>query len=217
MADKILFIDRDGTLIHEPDDFQVDTLEKVRLVDHVIPSLLTLQNHGYRFVMVTNQDGLGTEAFPKSQFDAPHDLVMHLFETQGILFDEVFICPHLPEQNCECRKPRTGLLTRFLAANDIDLEASAVIGDRQTDMELARRIGVPGLLVNCRHNDVLTWREIVERLCYSDRRASIKRLRPGSSQKSISIPRTGHPSIPASDFLITCSSRLPGTGDSDSD
>ena len=175
MADKVLFIDRDGTLIHEPGDFQVDRLDKVRLVDEVIPSLRELGNHGYRFVMVSNQDGLGTDAFPQAHFDGPHALVMGLFGTQGIRFDEVFICPHLPDQNCECRKPRTGLLTRFLAANNIDLAASAVIGDRQTDMELAQRIGVTGLLVNCEDDDALTWPEIVERLCYSDRRASIER------------------------------------------
>ena len=175
MTMKVLFIDRDGTLIEEPHDNQVDSLDKVRLVRGVIPALLELANHGYRFVMVTNQDGLGTEAFPQAQFEAPHALVMGLFETQGIRFDEVMICPHLPEQNCECRKPRTGLLTRFLAANDIDLSASAVIGDRQTDMELAERIGVPGLLVNCEHEDALTWPGIVELLCYSDRRASVQR------------------------------------------
>ena len=175
MSDKILFIDRDGTLIHEPGDFQVDRLDKVRLVDAVIPALRELRNHGYRFVMVTNQDGLGTDAFPQADFDAPHALVMSLFESQGVHFDEVFICPHLPDANCECRKPRTGLLTRFLAANDIDLAASAVIGDRETDMELARRIGVPGLLVNCDHDEVLSWPEIVDRLCYSERRATIER------------------------------------------
>ena len=175
MAKKILFIDRDGTLIHEPDDFQVDRLDKVRFVDDVLPSLLQLRDHGYCFVMVSNQDGLGTDAFPLADFEAPHSLVINLFESQGIRFDEVFICPHLPEDSCECRKPRTGLLTRFLAANDIDLASSAVIGDRQTDMELAERIGVPGLLVNCDDRTALTWPQIVERLCYSDRTASVER------------------------------------------
>ena len=134
MTEKILFVDRDGTLIMEPDDFQVDALEKVRLVEDVVPAMLELQAHGYRFVMITNQDGLGTDSFPQADFDGPHALVMHLFESQGIGFDEVFICPHLPADNCECRKPRTGLLTRYLAANNIDLNASAVVGDRQTDM-----------------------------------------------------------------------------------
>ena len=175
MPEKVLFIDRDGTLIHEPDDYQVDALDKVHLVDDVIPSLLELANHGYRFVMITNQDGLGTDSFPQEDFDPPHALTMSLFESQGIGFDKVFICPHLPEANCECRKPRTGLLTKYLAANNLDLAASAVIGDRHTDMELAERIGVQGILVNCDEKAVLTWPQIVERLCYSDRVASVKR------------------------------------------
>lgn len=171
MAEKILFIDRDGTLIHEPDDFQVDALDKVRLVDDVIPSLLEIARHGYRFVVVSNQDGLGTDAFPQADFDGPHALFMQIFSSQGIVFDEVFICPHLPEDNCGCRKPRTGLLTRFLAANDIDLDASAVIGDRQTDMQLADAIGIRGLLVNYDDVGVVTWPQIVDLLCRSDRTA----------------------------------------------
>ena len=175
MGDRILFIDRDGTLIHEPHDFQVDRLDKVRFVDGVVPALLQLRDHGYRFVMVSNQDGLGTEAFPQVDFDGPHALVMDLLASQGIHFDEVFICPHLPDDGCECRKPRTGLLTRFLAANNLDVAGSAVIGDRQTDTELAERIGVPGLLVNCDDPATLSWSQIVDRLCYSDRTAQIER------------------------------------------
>jgi imidazoleglycerol-phosphate dehydratase/histidinol-phosphatase len=175
MGDRVLFIDRDGTLIHEPDDFQVDRLDKVRLVDGVMPSLLQLKDHGYRLVMVSNQDGLGTEAFPQADFDGPHALVMDLFASQGIHFDEVFICPHLPDDGCECRKPRTGLLTRFLAGNNLDVARSAVIGDRPTDLELAKRIGVAGLLVNCNDPGALTWPQIVDRLCYSDREAHVER------------------------------------------
>ena len=175
MAEKILFIDRDGTLIHEPDDFQVDRLDKVRLVDGVIPALLELRRHGFRLVMVSNQDGLGTPAFPTEDFSAPHALMLHLFESQGIAFDEIFICPHLPDDHCECRKPRTGLLTRFLASTSIDPQRSAVIGDRETDIELAERIGIPGLRVNCDHEDALSWPEIVERLCHADRTATVRR------------------------------------------
>ena len=175
MAEKILFIDRDGTLIYEPDDFQVDALDKVRLVDDVIPSLLEIARHGYRFVVVSNQDGLGTDAFPQADFDGPHALFMQIFSSQGIVFDEVFICPHLPDDNCGCRKPRTGLLTRFLAANDIDLDASAVIGDRPTDMQLADAIGIRGLLVNSDDAGVLTWPQIVDLLCRSDRTARVTR------------------------------------------
>lgn len=175
MPEKVLFIDRDGTLIEEPDDFQVDAVDKVRLVKDAIPSLLELARHGFRFVMVSNQDGLGTRSFPQEDFDAPHDLVMGLFESQGISFDEVFICPHLPEDGCECRKPRTGLLTRYLAANTMDLQASAVIGDRETDMALADRIGLQGFLINCDDKDALTWPQIVTKLCHSDRKALVER------------------------------------------
>ncbi len=175
MSNKILFIDRDGTLIEEPEDFQVDTLEKVRLVDGAIPSLLELADHGYRFVMVSNQDGLGSDAFPQEDFDICHTHVLNLFTSQGIDFDEIFICPHLPADNCECRKPRTGLLTRYLAATDIDLAASAVIGDRATDMELAERIGVRSFLVNSDTHDSLTWPNVVRDLCHSNRVATIER------------------------------------------
>lgn len=175
MARKILFIDRDGTLIHEPSDFQVDAVDKVRLVENVIPSLLEMKKRGYRFVMVSNQDGMGTDSFPQEDFDAPHALTLDLFASQGIRFDEIFICPHLPEDGCDCRKPRTALLTKYLAANTIDLSSSAVIGDRQTDMELARRIGIDGILVNADDDAALTWPQVVERLCYSDRVAISER------------------------------------------
>ncbi len=173
MAEKVLFIDRDGTLIEEPPDFQVDALDKVRLVEHVIPALLMLRRHGYRFVMVSNQDGLGTSAFPQEQFELCHAHTLALFESQGIEFDEVFICPHLPDDNCDCRKPRPGLLSRFLAATDLDLDACAVIGDRATDIELAERIGVRGLQVNT--ENALSWPQIVDLLCHADRVATHSR------------------------------------------
>lgn len=180
MNARVLFIDRDGTLIEEPEDHQVDAINKVRLVPKVIPSLLELQQHGFRLVMVSNQDGLGTTSYPQEDFDACHNHVLGLFESQGILFDEIFICPHLPDDNCECRKPRTGLLTGFLAATNIDLSMSAVIGDRVSDMELAERLGVRGLLVNSPDSEaermpVRSWPQIVDLLCHSDRVATIAR------------------------------------------
>lgn len=138
---KVLFIDRDGTLIEEPHDNQVDALHKVRLVTGVMSALLSLKDHGYRFVMVSNQDGLGTESFPQTDFDQCQDHVLSLFDSQGIRFDEVFICPHLADEACDCRKPKTGLLTRFLANNDLDAASCAVIGDRETDTELGRALG----------------------------------------------------------------------------
>jgi len=156
---KILFIDRDGTLIEEPEDKQVDALHKIRLVPDVIGALQRLQIQGHRLVMVSNQDGLGTSSFPQEDFDICQEHVLALFNSQGIYFDDVFICPHLPDDNCDCRKPRTGLLTRYLASNDLDSSLSAVIGDRETDMLLAERIGIKGLLIGD-EAPALTWNDI---------------------------------------------------------
>jgi imidazoleglycerol-phosphate dehydratase/histidinol-phosphatase len=174
MAQQILFIDRDGTLVEEPADNQVDDLAKIRLVADVIPSLLELRNNGYRFVMVSNQDGLGTTTFPEQHFQRCQEHILALFESQGISFDEIFICPHTADAGCECRKPRAGLLTAFLAANSIDLRASAVIGDRATDLELAERIGVRGFLIDAQ-NAAHSWRDIVTALCRSSRVAEVHR------------------------------------------
>jgi imidazoleglycerol-phosphate dehydratase/histidinol-phosphatase len=175
MAAKILFIDRDGTLVEEPEDFQIDALEKIRLVADVIPALRELADHGFRFVMVSNQDGLGTPSFPEEQFQVCQDHILQLFASQGVTFDEIFICPHVPADLCDCRKPRTGLLTRYLAATDIKLELSAVIGDRASDVELAERIGVQGLLLGSPQNQGLTWLDVVQLLCHSNRVARVER------------------------------------------
>jgi imidazoleglycerol-phosphate dehydratase/histidinol-phosphatase len=175
MARKVLFIDRDGTLIGEPEDEQVDALEKVRLINGVIPELRTLREHGYRFVMVTNQDGLGTASFPMEKFRACQDFVLQLFRSQGLDFDEVFVCPHFASDHCDCRKPRTGLLTRYLAANEIDMRRSAVIGDRESDLELARRIGIDGFLVDENGDYAMTWAGITDALCRNERTATVER------------------------------------------
>ncbi|MDH3613383.1 MAG: bifunctional histidinol-phosphatase/imidazoleglycerol-phosphate dehydratase HisB [Gammaproteobacteria bacterium] len=175
MASRILFVDRDGTLIDEPEDCQVDSLQKVRLVDGVIAAMLELAQNGYRFVMVSNQDGLGTDSFPEEQFSICQDHVLALFESQGIHFDEVFICPHLPDAGCECRKPRAGLLTRYLAGTDIDMANSAVIGDRTTDLQLAEKIGVRGFLLDPANGPTTTWPGIVESLCCGERKANVER------------------------------------------
>ena len=175
MTTKVLFIDRDGTLIEEPHDNQVDSLEKVRLVPGVIPALLTLADNGYRFVMVSNQDGLGTESFPAEQFETCHRHVVSLFESQGITFDETFICPHFEHDGCDCRKPRTGLLTHFLARNHIDSARSAVIGDRNTDLELAERLGLRGFLVDPGAAFDTSWPGIVAALCAGERSAEVER------------------------------------------
>ena len=175
MTDKVLFIDRDGTLIEEPHDNQVDSLDKIRLVRGVIPALLELADNGYRFVMVSNQDGLGTESFPREHFETCHEHMIALFESQGITFDQIFICPHLDSDGCDCRKPRTGLLTRFLARNHLDSAKSAVIGDRSTDLELAERLGLRGFLVDPDASYQTSWPGIVAALCVGPRVAEIER------------------------------------------
>lgn len=175
MATKVLFLDRDGTLNVEPDDEQVDALSKVRLVPGVIAALQALRDDGYRFVMVTNQDGLGTPSFPTADFEVCQDHIVALFSSQGIEFDEVFICPHLDADNCECRKPRTGLLTRYLAGLDMDLEASAVIGDRPTDLQLAANIGIRGFLIDDCGGYEQSWDGIRASLLSRARRGAVRR------------------------------------------
>lgn len=145
---KILFIDRDGTLIEEPFDFQIDSLDKIKLTQGVIPALLQLKNAGFKFIMVSNQNGVGTSSFPEEDFAICHEFILDLFSSQGVLFDEVFICPHLPEDNCYCRKPKTGLLDEFLRLTSIDKNCSWIIGDRDTDRELAENLGLKYLPVS---------------------------------------------------------------------
>jgi imidazoleglycerol-phosphate dehydratase/histidinol-phosphatase len=171
MKPKYLFIDRDGTLIREPADFQVDSLHKLALVDAVIPSLLKLQAAGWQLVMVSNQDGLGTAVFPRQQFQPVHDLMMQLFESQGVRFEAVKICPHLPEDGCDCRKPRTGLVAEWLKRDDWDRANSYVIGDRASDQALAENMGLRAF---CLDNSA-TWPAIVEALLEQPRSASVSR------------------------------------------
>ncbi|KTD19327.1 histidinol-phosphatase/imisazoleglycerol-phosphate dehydratase [Legionella lansingensis] len=169
--EKVLFIDRDGTLIEEPEDFQVDELHKIRLCSSVIPSLLALIKAGFTLVMVSNQDGLGTESFPQVNFQSCHDFVLQLFASQAIYFREIFICPHKAAENCNCRKPKTGLLINFLQQTTIDRDNSWVIGDRDTDRELAENLGIAFLPVTSSHG----WQEITRVILNRERTATIVR------------------------------------------
>lgn len=141
-ATPILFVDRDGTLIEEPSDFQIDRFEKLRFVPGVIPAMLRLRDAGYQFVMVTNQDGLGTDAFPQADFEGPHRLMMQVFESQGIAFRDVLIDSSLPAENAPTRKPGIGLALPLLRDRDIDWSRSAMVGDRETDNAFARNLGI---------------------------------------------------------------------------
>jgi len=147
MTIKVLFVDRDGTLVQEPLDCQLDSVAKVRLMAGVIPALLALRDAGYRFIMVSNQDGLGTDSFPRDAFEAAHNHILQLFSSQGIEFDDCVICPHVETDNCDCRKPKTGLLSHYLARTSLDKESSAVIGDRNSDAELAEKLGLRSFLI----------------------------------------------------------------------
>jgi imidazoleglycerol-phosphate dehydratase/histidinol-phosphatase len=169
----ILFVDRDGTLIEEPSDEQVDRLDQVRLLPGVFAALQTLQRAGYRLVMVSNQDGLGTEHLPREHFEQVHQFVLQLFSSQGIEFDAVFICPHFLHEQCECRKPRTGLVNPYLQAHSMDRERSAMIGDRDTDLEFARQLGIRGLRVRTDGTPEERWPALVQALLA--RRATVKR------------------------------------------
>jgi len=144
---KILFVDRDGTLVEEPDDEQVDRLDKIRLVPDVIPAMLRLKSAGYEFVMVTNQDGRGTPSFPEEDFRLTQDFIVDLFASQGITFSAIHVDATFPEDGADTRKPGLGMVRDYLKPGALDRERSAVVGDRETDLQLAENMGLRGFLV----------------------------------------------------------------------
>jgi imidazoleglycerol-phosphate dehydratase/histidinol-phosphatase len=177
---KVLFIDRDGTLIEEPADEQIDSLEKLSFIPGAITSLSKIAKElDYELVMVTNQDGLGTEAFPEDTFWPAHNKMIRTFEGEGIHFSEVFIDKTLAGDKAPTRKPGTALLTRFLATG-INLNESFVVGDRLTDVEFAENLGCRAILFGKKFSEnaaLMTddWNEIYRFLKYIPRRASVER------------------------------------------
>ena len=149
MKQKVLFIDRDGTLVIEPPvDYQLDSFEKLEFYPKVFRNLYFIRHKlDFRFVMVTNQDGLGTAAFPEGTFWPVHNLVMNTLKGEGVEFDEVCIDRSFPEDNAPTRKPRTCMLKAYIGNPEYDLEGSFVIGDRATDVELAHNLGCKAILL----------------------------------------------------------------------
>jgi imidazoleglycerol-phosphate dehydratase/histidinol-phosphatase len=172
---RVLFLDRDGTLNEETADEQIDSLEKVRLMPGVVPALLELKAAGFAFVMVTNQDGLGTPAFPQEKFEQAHRFILDLFASQGIGFEAVCICPHFKREDCACRKPKLGMVQEYLASRIIDKARSFMIGDRDTDLEFAANLGVQGLRIRLDGAPHETWPAIARRILEQARRARVHR------------------------------------------
>ena len=145
---KVLFIDRDGTLALEPADYQLDAMDKLEFYPEVFTYLGKIAREmDFELVMVTNQDGLGTASFPEEDFWPTHNFVLKSFENEGVTFDNILIDKSFPADNAPTRKPRTGLLTQYLDSEQYDLANSYVIGDRLTDMELAKNLGAKGLFI----------------------------------------------------------------------
>ena len=172
----ILFVDRDGTLIEEPADFQIDSFDKLRFVPGMLPALMRLRDAGYVFVMVSNQDGLGTDTFPEEAFAGPQRLLLQLLESQGIVIREVLIDRSLPQQRASTRKPELGLVRHLLQRPDVDWMRSAVVGDRETDVAFAANLGVRAFQLGSAHSaGEWDWPGIAHALADQPRSARVRR------------------------------------------
>ena len=166
---KAIFIDRDGTLLREPADEQIDSLQKFEFVPGAISGLLALKDLGYELVMASNQDGLGTPSFPEADFRPAQSLLLNTLAGEGIRFDDILIDPSFPEEHSPNRKPGTGMFGKYLDGS-YDLGACWVIGDRETDRRLAENLGARALLVSEK-----SWAEIAETIRSSVRSATVER------------------------------------------
>lgn len=183
---KVLFIDRDGTLIFEPEDFQIDSFDKLKFLPFVFSGLGKIAKEtDYEFVMVSNQDGLGTENFPEETFYPVQNFILQSLANEGVVFSEVCIDDSFGHENKPTRKPNTGMLTKYFSGG-YDLKNSYVIGDRETDIKLAENLGSKAIFIKNPHFNVEEtnqtvsliandWQEIYEFLKYSQRKVSHRR------------------------------------------
>ncbi len=172
MKKKILFIDRDGTLIAEPADEQIDSFDKLKFIPGVFKNLGFIRSKlDFEFVMVSNQDGLGTSSFPEETFWPVHNFILQTLEGEGIIFDDMLIDRHFPEDNSPMRKPGVGMLDKYIDNPDYDIEGSYVIGDRKTDRQLADNLGCKALILS----DTCSWDKIAELLFAGERTSEVKR------------------------------------------
>ncbi len=193
MSRKLLFIDRDGCLIVEPADEQIDSYEKLDLLPGVIAALQRCVAAGYELVMVTNQDGLGTASFPQQAFDGPHALLLRILASQGIRFREQLIDRSFAHEGLATRKPGVGMLRHYLADDSWSRSASAVIGDRETDLQLAANLGVRGIRVGSLG---LSWEQIAHQLLDAPRIATVQRdTRETRIKVSVDLDRIADPDV----------------------
>ncbi len=172
---KILFIDRDGTLLEKPADGLIDQPDKVRLMPGVIPALLKLRGAGFELVLVSNQPAIARGEMSAEALARTEAFVHALLRSQGIEFKARLYCPHGPDDGCNCRKPQLGLVHELIAGNRLDRENSAVIGDRDTDPEFARNLGVQAFAISSDDVSDETWTGVAHRLADRPRVAELER------------------------------------------
>jgi imidazoleglycerol-phosphate dehydratase/histidinol-phosphatase len=191
----ILFVDRDGTLIEEPADFQIDAYEKIRFVRDVIPAMLKLRDAGYQFVIVSNQDGLGSEGYPQASFDGPNDLMLQIFASQGIVFRDVLIDGSWPHDNAPTRKPGIGMMLPYLQDRSIDWARSAMVGDRPTDIQFAQNMNIRGFQLQTEQfGGEWDWNGIAHDLADAPRRATVQRnTKETRIRVDVDLDRTAEP------------------------